>query len=403
MSVMNQTKTAQLVEDTRKALQGVRGALIELYASIDADPSTPQETARRFSLNRNLTWKVSKVLNGADAFATLNHLPGQQGLEMVIGAMQKAGAPAHVVDQARAAISQFVEVVDRHAGGREHLELTLESMGLFEREGGLESGRELAFRGNSMVWGVQAKTRVGLGILAPSTRTPGANDLALIAGLIGFRRLRPSVSWRLFRSQFHDDKGHDIKAPEELEEKAPGDHPQILREFCSSNMPPLEFRETPDGREYVLPGGPVGNLAAFDCFYGYVMRGLPNRAGPNDEFGSVAAALTLPVEGLIFDMLFHRDAMPAKAPEVLVYGFPHGGPDDPSQQTVRNLLPISHVPVELAGSPPAVATPLVPRYSQLVNRIYERMGWRAEDFVGMRVHMRFPPMSSRVVLRWPLA
>lgn len=402
MASIDQTNTVSFIEETRNALQGVRRSLIELYASIDADPTSPQAVARKFGLNRNLTWKVSKVLNGSDAFATLNHLPGHQGLEMVIAAMHKAGAPIVAVEQARAAISQFVEAVDRHAGGREHLELTLESMGLFVREGGLESGREQAFRGNSMVWGVQARTRVGLGVVAPSRNSPDETDIVLVAGLVGFRRLRSSVAWRLFRSQIHDDKGRDINLPEELEAKLPGDQPQILREFCSPTMPPLEYRQTPEGREYVLPAGPVGNLAAFDCFYGYVSRNLPNRHGPNNECGSLAAAITLPVEQLVFDVIFHRDVKPAVDPEVLVYGFPHGGPDDPSQQSVRNLLPIALPLVELAGSPPAVATPLVPRYSQLVNTIYARMGWNPDDFVGFRVQMPFPPMMTRVVLRWPL-
>jgi hypothetical protein len=102
------------------------------------------------------------------------------------------------------------------------------------------------------------------------------------------------------------------------------------------------------------------------------------------------------------DVLFHRSLKPAKDPEVLVYGFPHGEPAALAEHGESNLLPMPAELLELAGSPPAVATPLVPRYTQLVSSIYSRMGWEPSEFVGMRVQMQFPPMQSRVLARWGL-
>src|SRR5262245_1161077 len=134
-----------IVMDSRTSLQSVRQALIELYDSIGADPGSPQETARRFGLNRNLTWRISRVIGSQDPFAALNHLPSSQGTDLLIQAFRKAGAPRDATDHLERAIRQFNEVVERHAGDRDQLELTLESMGVFERERDLESGRELAF------------------------------------------------------------------------------------------------------------------------------------------------------------------------------------------------------------------------------------------------------------------
>ena len=106
-----QTKPIQMVDEARAALQEVRGGLIELYGAVGADPTAPQEVARRYGINRNLTWKLSRVINAAGPFASLNHLPGQQGLELAIGAFENAGASREAVAHVRSAVQRFTEVV----------------------------------------------------------------------------------------------------------------------------------------------------------------------------------------------------------------------------------------------------------------------------------------------------
>jgi len=395
----------EMLRDSRDALQDVRRALIELYAAVGADPKNPQEVARQFGVNRNLTWKLSRVINAPDPFASLNHLPGQQGIDLALNAFQKSGIAKDAIAHVRTALARLEKVVDLHAGDRDHFELTLESVGIFEREHRLDSGRELAFRGNSMIWGIQARTRFCAAFFAPSADQSETVNVVQVAGLIGFRRLRPSARWRLFRLQLHDDMGGLLpkaKIPEEINSSAPESAPLILSEFCSPNMPPIESVMTPEGQEFILPGGPIGNQASFDCFFGYIARGLPAYRAPMNEFASIGAPITLPVEVLVFDLILHRDLPMATAPVVEVYGFPHGGVESPAAQTIHNLLPISQEPVSLPGNPPALATPLVPRYSQIAARVYERMGWKPSDFRGLRVEIPYAPMSSRVVMKWGL-
>ncbi len=401
-----QTETTQIVAESREALQSVRQALIELYGAIGADQLAPQDVSRRFGINRNLTWKLSRVIAASDPFAALNHLPGAQGIGLLIDAFRENGAGEETIANVEAAMRRFNEVVDVHAGDRDRFELTLESMGLFERERRMEGGRELAFRGNSMIWGVRARTRLASFFLAPSDADDGTLVNVHIAGLMGFQRLRPGARWRLFRLQAHDDTGRPLDAmrrPEELEPKGPEDPPLVIREFCSARMPALDIVERPAGREYILPGGPVGNLGEFDCMFGNIVRGIPaRRALPDNEWIGGASTITLPVEHLIFDLIVHRDVRLDGGPEVLVHGFPHGGIDTPEDQSAAHALPCLDRPVELAGRPPAVATPLVPRYSQLLARVCTRMGWTPSHFTGVRLRIDFPPMSSRVVVRWRL-
>jgi hypothetical protein len=392
------------VDETRQALQNLRRSLIELYGAIGVNPGTPQEVARRFGINRNLTWKISRVINAAEPFASLNHLPGDQGMELAIRAFEKGGAPDVLLSTVRDALNRLHEVVADHAGDREHLELTLESIGLFERDTMAESGRELAFRGNSSVWGVQAQTRWAGTFFAPSAAGE-AMDMVAISALVGFRRLRPSVEWRLHRRRLFDDKGGTLRlnqAMEDFEPKEAGDVAQQIREFSSPNMPDLLVKDVAEGREIYLPGGPVGNRGTFDIFTGGIHRGLPRYRTAEEKTASKAIGITMPVRTLIFDLFVHRDVEITEKPTVALNGFPYGQIEDPRAQHTRQGLPLSEELVELAGSPPAVSTPAVPRITRVVERVFARMGWKGSEFRGMRIQVMYPPMSSVLVVQWPL-
>jgi hypothetical protein len=325
-------------------------------------------------------------------------------MELAVRAFEKAGAPENLLGTVRDAMTRLRDVVTDHAGDREHLELTLESIGLFERDTMAESGRELAFRGNSSVWGVQAQTRWSGTFFGPS-RTSDTMDMVSISGLVGFRRLRPSVEWRLHRRRLFDDKGGTLRPEqgmEDFEPKGPGDVPQQIREFSSPNMPDLVVRDVAEGREIYLPGGPVGNRGTFDIFTGGIHRGLPRFRTPQERSASRAMGITLPVKALVFDLIVHRDVIIPESPEVILNGFPYGQTEDPRAQHTRHVLPINEELVELAGSPPAVSTPAVPRITRIVERVFTRMGWNGSEFRGLRLQVMYPPMSSVVVVQWPL-
>ncbi len=348
---------------------------------------------------------MSRVLSAGDPFATLQHLPGDSGLEIAIEAFRKAGAPIATVQGVIQALRAFDEVVTLHAGERAHLELMLDSAGLLGTSSALERSRELAYEGLSGLWGVQAKAKLTTGFVAPSTTKPGHVDCVLVGGYGGFRRLRNQATWTLFRFSGYNDDGtprgytHDSKT--ELEPPEPGQPPRILRRFCSQNMPNLSVSTHEGIADYVLPSGPVGNLGAFDCYFGHIIPNLPYAKRPGDERAAFASAITLPTENLVLDAIVHKTlAMPGL--EVVTFGYPNGSPENPHSQKHRCVLPIVEPVVELAGYPPAVAHVTVPRYHEVVVSVYERMGWKASDFRGVRVTMKHPPMSSLVELRWQL-
>jgi hypothetical protein len=176
-----------------------------------------------------------------------------------------------------------------------------------------------------------------------------------------------------------------------------------MRSFTRGDAPKVNPLNTPEGRDYVLGDGPVGNEGAFDCFWGESMRGAVGRyANAPGETGEFGAAITAPVEHLVSDIIVHRSLEFALKPEVLVFGhiFAHGrktgGADDPA------LLPIRQTTNELPGSPPLVNTALVPKYPSIVRYVYQRMGWDPAEFHGVRLLMEYPPLGANIILRFAL-
>lgn len=397
------TQSGQLESDCRQALHDLRGALIEAYAALGLDADAPQQAARRLDLNKNLAWKISKIMTAEDSLAAIQHMPGPGGLEIVLGTLSVAGAPAASIDTVRSALRTFDRVVERHAGDRADLDLMLDSMGL-NGESGLDVSRELAFRGNSGIWGAQARVRITSGFVAPRRDDPTKVDTALVGGFVGFRLLRENVRWRLFRFQgFTDDgKPKPSKGYESIDHEPRIGDVFLIRKFCSPNMPEMREVIAERYREYYLPTGTVGNTGAFDCFFGNVESRLPRYAQPDDSYGQFASIITVPIETLIFDVMLHRDIKLQSPPQAFVHGRPDDMPNVVTDRNAHTLLPIQAKCVELAGRPPAVSIATVPKYNELAQMAYARLGYTAHDFRAYRCTIKHPPMNSLVLLRWDL-
>jgi hypothetical protein len=396
---MSSEQLGQLAIDCRSAMEGVRGALINLYASVECDPSDFQAAAKRFGLNKTLTWKFSKIISSDDPYSAIQHLPGEAGIGIFLSTFASSGAPAGAIEAVREAMAEFSRVVEEHATGRDDFNLMLDSMGLGAPDRQLEASRELAFRGNSGICGLQARTRLMSAILVPSKNGSGHADSAIVGGFVGLRRFRSSVRWPLFHfSGYSGDAGNpDHQSPTSLGD----DGPRILSEFCSKGELPIETVTTEKSIEKMLVGGEVGNRGAFDCYFGSIARGLSMYRTETDTRADLYSMISLPIEHLVFDILYHR-SLPVPVPQMTIYNRVGRGLQDMVTGPDDDVLPIQMPITILAGSPPAVATALVPRYTEMFRVVCERMGVNPSEMRGYRFSLRWPPLSSIANVSWAL-
>lgn len=396
-------KKPKFDEHCRRSVHALRGSLLELYRAVGADPSKPQDVSRRYCLNKNLTWKVARIIGAENAFEAVPLIPGPGGLDILLDAMAQAGAPEDALSRVRDAIDEFDRMIELHTGDRNQLELVLDSMGV---GGPMEMSRKLAFRGNSGIWGIQAGVRVTAHFLAPSRAEPHLLDLAIMGGLTEVRRLRPVERWPVFQLRHYNDDGSPDRRPlrrEAIEPPppgaatAPGD-PWLMRSFCSGAMPTIHPTQRGDVTLYEIGDGPVGRTGEFSCFFGFAdLASVPRYRDASNTIGELISSVSVPAEALHFDLFVHESLTEAMNPRTEMVGTLGGAVDGVG--TMR--LPMPERFKDL-GPGALIDTPLVDRYGEAIQAVMTKLGRSQAEFRCLRLMIEYPPMSSRVIVRYDL-
>lgn len=382
------------------AVSALKSALIELFDAGQADYTRPQEVARRLGINKTLTWSISRFIESPEAVQAVAFVPGASTVERVAAAFPASSRIDEAKLRVGAAAQAMDEMIQRHAGDRATLELILDNAA--EENGQLELSRKLAFRGSSGIAGVQALTRLSTWMAAPSATHAGMLDLVCIRGYSRVRRLRSQMEWTIFRVRRW---GGDMGSQETIEPLDPSADLSmpLMPEFNSGPVPTINISGDPRVKDFVLRSGPVGNSGAFDVFAGEIMRNsVPRYATEADPTGEFSTLVAMPVESLVMDLVYHTSLTPMGDARAMVFS---ETPDNGTHFTHENdpkRLPINVPVLHLAGSPPAVATPLVPRYAEIVSRAFSRTGWNPSEFKATRVEIKFPPLNSLVSMRFGL-
>ena len=396
----NEIRELKFGDHCQSAVNGLRRALLDLYRVVGADPNKPQDVSRQYKLNKNLTWKVARIISTDNAFEAVRLIPGSGGLDILLSAMEGMGAPKVAIGQVRDAMAEFERMVEVHMGDRGHLELVLDSMGVGRP---MEQSRKHAYKGNSGIWGVQAMTRFTAHFIAPNSENPRMLDLGMIGGLNRMQRLRDIERWPVFQLQNYNDDGssHDRNkrriAIEPEQSGKPGD-PWLMRSFCSTNMPEMHIRDKDGSKVYEIGSGPIGRLGEFTCCFGFAeIGGVPRYAEPSNSVGELISSVSMPVELLHFDLFVHEDLEEAMDPECFMMGTLGGAIAGVGSMP----LPLPEHLVDL-GRNAMIDTPKIERYGEAVDRVFETIRHERSRFVCKRLTVEHPPLSSRVVVRYQL-
>jgi hypothetical protein len=269
-----------------------------------------------------------------------------------------------------------------------------------------EANRRLAFQGNSAVFGVQARVRMGAQLLAPSTEDPLRLDVAILSGFGGFRRLRTAARWPLTREiQTSEDPDAGPRTVEPIDpEIAPGTVP-LIAAFSTHPLPPIRPVPNPGGTLYELGEGPVGNTAALDCVFGRILRrfAAPRASGrEKEQRGEYLLGLDLPVERMLFDLLVQRDLPFRGAPVFDFYRMMQGGLEFPLTHQPHRLLPRGPQVETLGTGALGLSTTHWPRHAELLRLAAERLGRALEEFRGYRVCVTYPPIPTQAIYHYDL-
>ncbi len=408
MNPTTDIKSAEL--DAEIAIHGVigrlRGSLIALFADVGAPADKPQEVSRRYGLNKNLTWKVARILRSTDPYEAVGLLPGPEGMELLLKGLQSHTTNAAAIDSVRTAYSAARTLLGRVVKDRGELEVFIDGM---RSDSDLAQARRLAFRGNSGIYGVQVRVRIAAQFLFPNTEDGVQIDAIVAAGVLGIRRLRPNVMFPLFTtstggSGSHPDQPISGKFPL-TDDSSDGSDPSswLLDEFSTISADELQKTAGTQSAQLALATGPVGRAAERDLVFGSRFRRLAKFvASEPDERMELSTAISLPSECTLVDVFVHRSFCRHHDATADVYLTPSGPlpPAGPRRDSVR--LPLDPRVVSISCTPSSVATTHMKEYPALVAFLASRTGYAPEEFRGFRVELEYPPVPSTLLVGFPL-
>lgn len=388
----------------RAVVRQVQGVLAELLTTLDANPHDPQSISRRTGLNKNLAWKISKIIQTDDPAVALEQMPGDSGIKIFLRCVEQAGAPAPVLEAAQAAIREYDRLIRVHSGDRATLEIMGSELGSAGRQQRDEFHRKMLFQGASYVWGAQAGVILKVGLVGPGAE-PGLLDFVSLSALVDFRRFRAGVTWVMAVRRSTNDDGSAMPTSlwEPVDARYAGaDCPPLMADFCSQPLPELRRFTDASGANYELVEGPVGNTGTKTVVVGAIQRRVPYYRTPVNEWGEHAAMCDTPAKLLILDVYFHETLTFAIPPEPILYGNLGPAIRCAAHGRDRNRLPLHETLQDLGQGALPVATPEVRRYNDMVRTLFERVGWRPAQFRGFRMKIAYPAIPTALVLRYPL-
>lgn len=386
--------------DSRATISEVREAFAAAIEAVCGGKPRAQDVATAFGLHRKLGWQVWNVAYADDSLLAIRLMPSDHGMDVWIAAARRAALPSDVLERLERAPAVFRELLAKHANDRETLELLTQSQDTISDEATEQRWRKQAFNGNSFVFGVRAKALLSAAFLHPSAR-PHYFDMVRVQGLIGFMRTRPNVRWPFAQSivQSGADDHQRLPHREALmpSPDVPGGAVPLMREFCSQPPPAVQRRIGDSGllEDEVLPG-PVGQTGECTVVTGELIREVaPTYRTHDDEVAMFATGVRTPGELLICDHFVHRDLFPGVSRELRVYS----ELASTISRDERDRLPASEKLLHLGRGLGRVRTAELPRYGDILNYVFQRTGWRADEFDVFRIRMGYPPIPVSVMVR----
>jgi hypothetical protein len=389
------------VQNALSALQSALGAAVE---ALPEYPRKAPDLTRLLGLERNVAWKLHRLIHERDVFAAARFVPGAGSIAAFVAGAAGAGVPGDLLERVSETSAKYDAVVRFHAGDRAAADVMLGSRSGEAAELVL---RRSAFRSMSFLAGVQARAQLQVFILAPSEKNGQQLDGVSLNGFVDLTRMRSEAPVVIGRAMATDRGGGMLPATEELPIDGPlpeGEHVPLLREFCSTPLP--RFVHGPGERGFTeneLVSGPVGKTGAISFMAGTLIRGVGNRY--RDKTGTTAdvvARVRTPVSLLICDILAPEGLLADDAPRVGVYSdlFGHALLRGDSRERYRLR---SAPQAELLGMGcGAGQTPEIPRYSRMLQHVFDRVGWDARRFKLFRVRIEYPFTPASVLVTFEL-
>src|SRR5262245_56898508 len=111
--------------DVRESLVALRGSLSAVVEALPEYPRRAPDLVRILGLERNLAWKLFRLIHERDVFVAARFVPGAASIEAFVAAARGTGVPGALLEGVRHAAAHHEKVVRMHAGDRASADIML--------------------------------------------------------------------------------------------------------------------------------------------------------------------------------------------------------------------------------------------------------------------------------------
>jgi hypothetical protein len=408
-------QTVVSTTSVRDALAALQSAMREALAGVPRLSGTrPVDLVASLGLDLKLAWKLARIAQTSDPFASVRHLPGTAGWRIALEAIRRSGAQQAACDRLAAAFEETVRLGAAWGGDRRAFEMMAAGLAAgSDMRIDVEHRRQL-YLGGSYVWGVRARLSLRLDVLGPSAKGKRL-DCATVRGVVDLERLRADAPWQLEAPLVLDDKvtkpstctaepielGTDAGASRRGHAKGPF----LMQEFCSDPLPECRFITTAGGVPAVeLAEGAMGSEGRMTLFHGTILRNVQPAQTSSRHHGIFQLSKQrTPVERAVFDLCVHESLLQqSPQPEAILYSDLFH-PAGVRLHAATDRIPAGLEVLSLGSGARRLKLAHYERHSELALSVFERTGWNPAQFHVFRVEAPYPPVPSTLALEMPIA
>jgi hypothetical protein len=382
-------------EAVGKVIEDLLGAVRDLTRALPESIRRAVDLERALRIERKLAWQVFR-LSRATGLAEATNIPSLASAIRVCDAARARGVPAPVLEQFKGAFERFENFAIEQCGDRAGLLSVISGLTHGQSENMDLRVRKSLFRGNAHSWGIQADVQVRTLIYEPSGPADETLRSTIVSGNLGLQSLRRNepltiCSW--YSTSPLSDKG--AVSGVGLIGGAQGPQFELLREFCSANLPEVIHVPGKAGAvetEMLIPAG--GRAGAVTIYLTQTTAIKDARAA-----GAFAGIfISVPSTELITELLVPAGYTSPASARVAVFGRRHH-PERVFEERSIDLFPQRESAVYLGRLTSSPAIDTAPSHQEAVRHVLDRRGLLGRQFDIYRCRVQYPQMHTLVVLR----
>lgn len=368
----------------RDVAQRLQSALGELVTRGAGRVRKAVELQQRLGIDRNLAWKVFRVISAENLLAEADKVPGWPTMQRLLEAAGDRGVPPEVLERVTEAFEAFQTFVQEHAGDRDSFGAIAAALVPEQSDPFGVAYRKTLFQVQSQLIGRKSETVCRCHFYYGGM--DGAEQEECVAiGSFGTRPLRRGITIRIGMQVTPPD--HDSSGQKKSRITTPV--PVLLREFCRGSLPPAESATAGELGQTSIQLDDLGKNGSVD----WAMYARSPSPKSHEFFSKIL--LSGPCEMLYADILVPAgQSDPSTMASSVYYGM--ASPEQSVFERPEDLVPIREV-MSYRGKIRAseiVPIPEAPRYAEMIRQVARLIGVTDSEFDLYRYRIEYPILYS---------